>query len=716
MLVTLAVLLLMMVAIVKIFQAATGSLSAAQAYQELDNQLRLLDSTLRSDLTGVTATMTPPNDPRNNGGYFEYGENEFADLQGEDSDDYIRFTAKAPAGRPFTGRTYVPMNGLQGLSNASFQPITITGEYAEIIYFLRNGNLYRRVLLVAPERQSTIVPTVSQNSTANSAINNVGTITDSNGNPYPFNFTPAGLGGYQVSWQGVNDLSARPASSGGSASGGLLNYNAVILNTLGDLTNRENRFAYPRFANDYQDLAGNWFSGGDGLADDLNKDNVPDYYTSLYPGMFNYQFGGAGQLVFETPTNGTYTVRQAQGLLAFPYVFPGAYSRAQFLSTDQIGWIHSPNPQVNVNSAGVAVAVTYEGNVNGTTLDYLRSINHNPLDAGDNLRLPASQPGYEQTWWGFPTWRETLSPFWTDPTVQVNVGSVSVGQAVAANSDLHPIGLNPLVPGNTGEVVNGYIDNTGARTLLPAMTATWRNTPQPYNDGWGSNNNSFFPANNTTLMNLWGVYGWEDDLIMTGVRSFDIKAYDNALAAYADLGWGDDPRQTGLLSPQFMNTGSQLPYLYGNYDIVTSGYNGPAYANISNSIYDVVGQTFAHEGRMPPLVNDFRYDAQFGAVVAGFYTAFPNYMGNVGDNSNGIVRLRRVWDSWSTDYSRAPANGVNNTTGFLVGPPYSPPIYPSYPPPYPAPLRGIQIQIRVTDPSNQRIKTLTIRQDFTDKL
>ena len=50
--------------------------------------------------------------------------------------------------------------------NANFQPITITSEYAEIIYFLRNGNLYRRVLLVAPERQSTIVPSVS-NSTTN---------------------------------------------------------------------------------------------------------------------------------------------------------------------------------------------------------------------------------------------------------------------------------------------------------------------------------------------------------------------------------------------------------------------------------------------------------------------------------------------------------------------------------------------------------------------
>ena len=108
MLVTLAVLLLMMTFIVKIFQAATGSLNAAQVYQQLDNQLRLLDATMRSDLNGITAQMTPPNDPRNNKGYFEYGENEFADLQGEDSDDYIRFTAKAPAGRPFTGRMWVP--------------------------------------------------------------------------------------------------------------------------------------------------------------------------------------------------------------------------------------------------------------------------------------------------------------------------------------------------------------------------------------------------------------------------------------------------------------------------------------------------------------------------------------------------------------------------------------------------------------------------------
>ena len=85
--------------------------------------------------------------------------------------------------------------------------------------------------------------------------------------------------------------------------------------------------------------------------------------------------------------------------------------------------------------------------------------------------------------------------------------------------------------------------------------------------------------------------------------------------------------------------------------------------------------------------------------------------------------MRRVWDSWSTDYTNAPANGIDSAAagngspaGLTWGPPFQPPIYPSYPPPYPAPLLGIQIQIRVTDPTNQRIKSLTIRQDFTDKL
>ena len=94
--------------IVAIFQAATGAVTVSRTYHAARQDLRRLDTTIRQDLAGVTCKMTPPNNPQDNLGYFEYGENALADPQGEDSDDYLRFTAKAPEGRPFTGRIWVP--------------------------------------------------------------------------------------------------------------------------------------------------------------------------------------------------------------------------------------------------------------------------------------------------------------------------------------------------------------------------------------------------------------------------------------------------------------------------------------------------------------------------------------------------------------------------------------------------------------------------------
>src|SRR5262249_41873048 len=147
----------------------------------------------------------------------------------------------------------------------------------------------------------------------------------------------------------------------------------------------------------------------------------------------------------------------------------------------------------------------------------------NPLDVGDNLPIPADNSGW-QTWWGFPTWRETLSPAWTDPTVQVNVAQAQ------------PAGLVPLT---STEVQSGHVDPT--RTLLPPMDqlSGWRTTPQLFSDGWPPLSQNGLTIFKGPADPLW-LASWEDDLIMTGVRSFDVKAYDNALANYADLGWGDN--------------------------------------------------------------------------------------------------------------------------------------------------------------------------------
>ncbi len=117
---------------------------------------------------------------------------------------------------------------------------------------------------------------------------------------------------------------------------------------------------------------------------------------------------------------------------------------------------------------------------------------------------------------------------------------------------------------------------------------------------------------------------------------------------------------------------------------------------------------------MPPTIADGRFDPQ----AAGY-----GFSMNVGDDSFNVIRLRRVWDSWSTDYTQAPASrfvstsGAPTPTGGLPFEAPDPAFFPrSFPPPYPMALRGIQIQIRVVDPRNEHVKVLTIRQDFSDKL
>jgi prepilin-type N-terminal cleavage/methylation domain-containing protein len=724
MLVTVAILVIIMTVMVQVFQAATGALTTAQTVHDLDNKLKLLDGTIRSDLAGAPATFTPPLDPLQNKGYFEYIENEFADVQGEDSDDILKFTAQAPPGQPFTGRMWVTVPpGQPAMYIGNGNPITITSEYAEIIYFLRNGNLYRRVLLIAPELQSAIVPTV----------NNVGYPADNQPNvPIPIPFAPNVLANVHVSWQGVNDLSAHPATTGPNTN---LNNtapawaaNTVVLNTLGSLTNRENRYASPRFSDDFFDVL-NAAIRADGYFDDLNGDKVPDLYPTLYPNVFNTG------LIFAP----NYTINAATPLLGFPYLFPGSYSVPQLLQNNNqnhFGWIHSPSPMANVGGANV----TFDTN----PLAYLQAMNHNPLDLGDNLPTPLTP----QSWWGMPTWRETLSVNWTDPTRQINdsllgfaqpnglIPRPALGTSVAADTQLLPWVGQPRTVAQGGSLPNNY------------DFSFIRQTPQLFSDAVGYDTiMSLFLAGGAGIDPVWAV-SWEDDLIMTGVRSFDVKAYDNAFAGYADLGWGDDLRR-------YLDYSGTAGYLFGGNNPpvptgapVLGGTPSPALGAVPigaapylfvwpplvTGTANTYLSTLAHEGRMPPLIEDNRWDASLSGFV-GPYTAYNNYTGNIGDDTAGVVRMRRIWDTWSTEYTQAPATGVAPpitvngalvSTGFQIGPQTgyapgnaaipAPPLYPSYPPPYPAPLRGIQIQIRVADPTNQRVKSLTIRQDFTDKL
>ena len=97
MLVTVAVLIIIMTILVQVFQAATGACRHAQSLAQLDDGLRRLDGTIRSDLLqGDGADSRHHSIPRKTWVCSEYGESEFRRCPGEDSDDYIRNTTKAP--------------------------------------------------------------------------------------------------------------------------------------------------------------------------------------------------------------------------------------------------------------------------------------------------------------------------------------------------------------------------------------------------------------------------------------------------------------------------------------------------------------------------------------------------------------------------------------------------------------------------------------------
>src|SRR5262249_6066726 len=109
------------------------------------------------------------------------------------------------------------------------------------------------------------------------------------------------------------------------------------------------------------------------------------------------------------PVTGSPTVQTH----AFPFIFPGAYSQPDPLASQNpnLGWIHVPDPNKNAT---------------------LLTSNHAPLDVGDSLSPPLSP----QTWWGFPTWRETMSPFWLDPVWQP--------QFQGSSPNWQTLGLQPI--------------------------------------------------------------------------------------------------------------------------------------------------------------------------------------------------------------------------------------------------------------------------------
>ncbi|WP_417391802.1 prepilin-type N-terminal cleavage/methylation domain-containing protein [Gimesia sp.] len=178
-LVSVALVLLMMVMFTEIFQIASNSITTQRGLSENDQRARMLTTLIQSDLNkrtfqnvlaldpGELLTSPPPNSSsfRDRRGYLYISEND----PNNDSDDLIQFTVDAgittklldttpyygtatllgtgitPPGK--TAETYHPNqpetdDARISADNSSVSP------YAEVCYFMRGGNLYRRTLLI----------------------------------------------------------------------------------------------------------------------------------------------------------------------------------------------------------------------------------------------------------------------------------------------------------------------------------------------------------------------------------------------------------------------------------------------------------------------------------------------------------------------------------------------------------------------------------------
>ncbi len=261
--------LTLMYAVARIFSNVGGSMNETMSSMEMSNALRNAKNRLTTDLESLSVTPAPPRNSRRDEGFFCYVEGmggpfdrvalngvnvpepfavgdvaidleryldsnavdannvpEAVDTTVGDLDDILSFTAKAPDGQPFRGRFIEPVYATATDANGNVYkeivdgiPTTIESEYAEIVWFVRGTTLYRRVLpLVSNERLQEsfealrVASLTSDTAFTGAAYDNI----------------RRGFGFYQF-----YDVSVHMGAGG-----------TLVANTLGDLSNRENRYFY----------------------------------------------------------------------------------------------------------------------------------------------------------------------------------------------------------------------------------------------------------------------------------------------------------------------------------------------------------------------------------------------------------------------------------------------------------------------------------------
>jgi type II secretory pathway component PulJ len=187
-----------------------------------------------------------------------------------------------------------------------------------------------------------------------------------------------------------------------------------------------------------------------------------------------------------------------------------------------------------------------------------------------------------------------------------------------------------------------------------------------------------------------------DDVILTNVIGFDVKAWEPARGEYVDLGYELRPAPDPVsLPPDIKHYPAEV------FPDDSPGYPGPL----------MPGEVFYHRGY-----------GKTNAPQLGYYAYL---LGCYRYDSRHIYYAPRVYDTWSTHYENVGLYGLDAT------------VYPPgrgtngfdddgngivddenekiTSPPYPVPLRGIQVKIRIFEPDSRQVREVTVVQDFLPK-
>ncbi|HVX12627.1 MAG TPA: prepilin-type N-terminal cleavage/methylation domain-containing protein [Pirellulales bacterium] len=697
--------------VVQVLATIGTTASDTRSVVQMTDRLRSTRIVITQDLANITPDMTKiPIKSELLQGYFEYIEGPdgpiFPGLNGTlgvaydinqataagtppqdstvgDPDDVLMFTTNSPKGTYFYGRMRSSTSVVDSSGSIWTMPVDTMAQSstAEICYFMRGSTLYRRVLLVMPASDwpnNQIDPTIFLWSQYPNYING-GTASI----PQPI---------WDISFYDKFDLSAH--QKGGtfdiSNSTGGTQPPVLLPNTLGDLTLRQNRYGHQPWVYPYD--ARFW--------DERFWTNSA---TDIAGGFL-----------------GLPTLRECSA-----YTGTGGSEGTPPLTTGTSGVARWPFPLFESNVLNPIPLTPFSlSNISGGPA---RSV---PFASGANATVASGYlwgqfNSFAASGLGTPTWvQPPIYPYSTLPLIWPFPTTPPPGTS-AAN-------FQPATTVPSG-VWTGRINLTNTQGANGSLFDLWSNPypldqQDPVTGAIYAFSSAFQPAN-TFNVNFNTRYA--DDVLMTHVLSFDVKAWDStAPTLQTTTTFGGIPPGTYLpgdpgyvqiinswattgtnpittlqqnLQPAQLSPG-QPTGAYGGYGFVVAqgayvdlNYLGPVIQPFINAGNFQMAQALSGVSTFAgPGVSQFGMASNPGSGLAMVYDTgcFDYENDGIDQNQNGII------DDYTNGIDDNGIGGVDDQTE-VEGPI-----------PYPIPLKGIQIKIRAYEPDSREIREVTITQDF----